>query len=52
MISMTYVYVALFLTHSFVIIVFYEENKIMNKIPFTIKFPQTEYTKHEVSNFS
>ncbi len=23
----------------------------MNKIPFTIKFPQTEYTKHEVSNF-
>jgi len=23
----------------------------MNKIPFTIKFPQTKYTKHEVSNF-
>lgn len=23
----------------------------MNKIPFTIKFPQTKYTKSEVSNF-
>ena len=23
----------------------------MNKIPFTIKFPQTEYTRDEVSNF-
>ncbi len=47
---MTYKYVAIILTHLFVIINFIEE-KNMKKIPFTIKFIKTKYTKDEVYNF-
>ena len=47
---MTYKYVAIILTHLFVIINFIEE-KNMLKIPLSIKFIKTKYTKDEVYNF-